>query len=190
VIVAARRRVRRCEVRGAESAWVAREVAAWRGAVNTGEPGVARAHALSSCRRRRIGRSSGRENARLNDPSRIPPPQRRNCWGWRVGVKRELAEMRTTSGYSVSERDASDHARPIRQWRAGAHVSIRISSIRADKTHLGAPRLPETSFGLPARHETLAAAAIAHRLRPTLSVRSESQRNHGPQVHGRKYVEF
>jgi hypothetical protein len=64
------------------------------------------------------------------------------------------------------ERDASDHARPIRQWRAGAHVSIRISSIRPDQAltrqRLGyaslARDLPET----PTRvHETRPSGAPA-----------------------------
>jgi hypothetical protein len=37
------------------------------------------------------------------------------------------------------ERGVSKHMRRIRQWRAGAHVSIRLSSIRADK--IACPRL-------------------------------------------------
>jgi hypothetical protein len=40
--------------------------------------------------------------------------------------------------------DASEHARPIRQWRANAHVSIW--SIRADQTRLGCASLDRDSI--------------------------------------------
>jgi hypothetical protein len=72
------------------------------------------------------------------------------------------------------ERDASEHARPIRQWRAGAHVSIRIALTRRV---FACPRLHLVNVQ-PARHWVLAAAAIAHCLNTTLSVRSCSHVSH------------
>jgi hypothetical protein len=94
MIVVARRDIRtRTAMRGAGSRERLRRARGRR---------LAKSHWRLSCRRRRTGRPSGRENARrVGDPSRTAPtlvrPQRKSCWEWQVGAKREPAEMWTTS---------------------------------------------------------------------------------------------
>jgi hypothetical protein len=103
--------------------------------LGVGEPGVARVHALSSCRRRRTSRPIRRENARLGDPSETPPtlvhPLRRSCW--------RPVEMLTTNGYSVRERETRASNSAMARECSGKHP--HLVPIPADKTRLGCASL-------------------------------------------------
>jgi hypothetical protein len=135
----------------AESACVAREVAAWRRATGVGKPGVARACALElqEAQNGEADRTQERATQRPEpDTPHAGTTLARKLLGMAGGSEtRASRDADDEQILGERESDASEHgARLIRQWRVGAHVSIRISSIRADKTRLGCASLAQDSI--------------------------------------------